>query len=547
MTSTSANANSNCSNDQAKREYQLDDIWHLINQRAADAALQSLNTYTSKYPDYDHGWFAFSFLLFQLKRAESSLECIDKAIALSPTCSDWRIHRAHVLWLQNRLKEGQEELAKLVSLPDSKQLLVELASVSNKLSDYSMAEKTYLALLNIENQPQARAQLFFNLASVQRYLGKLSESEQNLNQAIELNTLDTEAILLRSSLKKQTLDSNHVASLQGLLTTNKLNPLQTSQLCYSLAKELEDLQQYDASFDYLAKGADSRRSTLRYQVEGDIEALAAIRDTFDSQYFQQKSKENAQLEQPADCTPIFIFGLPRTGSTLIERILSGHSEVTSAGELNHFSWQFMQQITKQFNTKPENKTATIGYSKRLDLSGLANGYLESTRPFWKNQRYFIDKLPLNSLNAGLIRGALPQAKMILVQRHPMDTCYAIYKHLFTQGYPFSYCLNELGQYYIAHHKLMQHWIQEMGEAIYQVRYEDLLAASQVQTKNMLAYCGLDFQPQCMAFEKNHQASTTASASQVRQGLYKDSLAKWRNYEKQLAPLLEQLQQAGIEI
>ncbi|TLU64557.1 tetratricopeptide repeat protein [Thalassotalea litorea] len=536
-----------------QREQQLDHIWHLINQRAAQKALHECKLFTQKYEDYDHGWYAFSFLLFQLKKAGEALHCIEKAVNISPQMVDWRIHKAHVLWLLNRLTDGRNELSHIKTLPQTMHQLIELAEVSNKLSDYHVAQNCYLAMLNTEKNPQSRAQLYFNLGSVQRYLGDLSAAEQSLDEALALSPNDTEALLLRSSLRKQTLENNHTEQLQSMLNTQALNALQKSQVCYSLAKEFEDLQEYSASFKSLKIGADSRRQSIRYDVNNDIRALAEIRNAFDQQYFDRLKQQSRQSASASDkdraqiATPIFIFGLPRTGSTLVERIISNHSDVTSAGELNYFSWHLMQQISEQLNIKPSDQLQSIRSSRELAPEKLGQAYLQSTRSYWQQKPYFIDKLPLNSLNAGLIKGAIPNAKMILVQRNPMDTCYAIYKHLFTQGYPFSYSLDELGQYYVAHHQLMQHWVDTLGSDLYTVRYEALVSDPQHQTQEMLSYLDLQFEPSCLQFQNNRQASTTASASQVRQGLYRDSVEKWRHFESQLAPLKKRLEDAGIEI
>ncbi|TKB45386.1 tetratricopeptide repeat-containing sulfotransferase family protein [Thalassotalea mangrovi] len=526
-----------------QREALLDDIWALINQRAARVAEQACEQFTKQYPEYDHGWYAYSFLLFQLKQAERALHCIDKAVALAPDTAGWRIHKAHILWLLNRFDDGICQLQWIKKLPDSTSQLIELASVSNKLGDYQVAEQAYQALLAQNDDQLTRAQLYFNLGSVQRYLGKIAPAEQSLDKALQLQPTDTEAQLLRSSLRKQTLTDNHLPQLQALLDNPALNPLQTAQVCYSLAKELEDIGDYPDSFYYLQRGAKSRRRTMKYDVGADVNALTTIRRTF-TQSNVDGWRQTAAT--PGQAIPVFIFGLPRTGSTLVERILSSHSEVTSAGELNLFPWHLHQHICAHLNRNPADKREAVECSTELDLGTLGQAYLQSTRAYWQNKSRFIDKLPLNSLNAALIKGALPQAKMILVKRNPMDTCYAIYKHLFTQGYPFSYDLHELGAYYIAHHQLMQHWQQILGESIHIVRYEELVQAPQLQIEALLGHCDLAFEPQCLAFDKNSQASTTASATQVRQGIYQHSLQKWRHFETQLLPLRQQLEDAGID-
>jgi hypothetical protein len=187
----------------------------------------------------------------------------------------------------------------------------------------------------------------------------------------------------------------------------------------------------------------------------------------------------------------------------------------------------------------------VRYSAQLDFAKLGEAYVKSTRPLTGHTALFIDKLPLNYLYIGLIKLSLPNAKIINLQRHPLDTCYAIYKQLFADAYPFSYQLEELGQYYVAYDRLMAHWREVLPGAIHMVQYEELVADVEAVSKRLVEYCELDWQPGCLKFYDNTQASTTASTVQVRQPVYQSSVAKWRRYEKQLAPLISVLEGAGI--
>jgi hypothetical protein len=183
---------------------------------------------------------------------------------------------------------------------------------------------------------------------------------------------------------------------------------------------------------------------------------------------------------------------------------------------------------------------------KLDFHALGEAYISGTRPLRGDVPYFIDKLPFNYLYAGLIHLALPRAKIINVQRHPMDTCYAVYKQWFKDAYPFSYKLDELGDYYVAYHQLMRHWNEVMPGVIHTLQYESLVADIDGETHRLLQYCGLPWEDQCLRFYQNTQASTTASALQVRQPVYASSVGKWRHYARHLEPLRAQLESAGID-
>ncbi|MFT5452235.1 MAG: tetratricopeptide (TPR) repeat protein [Enterobacterales bacterium] len=436
-----------------------------------------------------------------------------------------------------KTKDSRLLLSQLVknNYKDSK-TYSELALLYGKLEDYKTAKTLYEKAIHITSND---SQLYFNLASIQRYLGKIKDAEVSLDKAIDLNPLDCEAYLLRSSLTKQSSENNHISEMKSVLLKGINNPTHYAQLSFALAKEYEDLEQFDKSFSHLNKGADYRRRNMQYDPKNDLETINNIIDAFDSEIFEQNKNDYNNNEA------IFILGLPRTGSTLVERIIGSHNEVYSAGELNNFALQMMEQCKKVQQQAPKSRAELVQLTTQLKFSELGTAYIDSTRPNTAQNKRFIDKLPLNSLYVGLIHLALPKAKIIHVKRHPLDTCYSIYKQLFTNGYPFSYNLKELADYYIANHKLMEHWNSVIPDAIYTINYEQLIDNFEDESKQLIAHCQLDWQEQCLQFYQNKQASVTASASQVRQPIYRSSIAKWRNFEKQLNPIKKQLEQAGI--
>jgi hypothetical protein len=244
--------------------------------------------------------------------------------------------------------------------------------------------------------------------------------------------------------------------------------------------------------------------------------------------------------------PIFIVGLPRSGTTLVERILGSHSDVFAAGELNHFAAALVSGVLSRTGGRPLPRPELIAGSRELDFAALGADYLERTRPATSHRRRFTDKMPLNYLYCGLIRRALPNARIVHVRRHPMASCYAMFKTLFKDGYPFSYDLNEIAQYYVGYRRLMDHWRQSMPGAIHDISYERLVRDLEGESRRLLSACGLEWQDSCLEFHRNPTATTTASAAQVRRPLYDSSLAQWRHYEQQLEPLRARLLAAGID-
>ncbi len=313
------------------------------------------------------------------------------------------------------------------------------------------------------------------------------------------------------------------------------------QLSYALAKEYEDIGEHEKSFVNLNQGASTRREHMTYDVQNDVETINKIISVYQPGLFDGRINGSNNDE------PIFILGMPRSGTTLVERILSSHSMVFSAGELNQFATQLMRLAHNYSRGKKLPRTELIELTRSLDFTELGNAYIESTRHLTGNTPRFIDKLPLNFLYVGLIHLALPNARIINLRRHPMATGYAVYKYLFTNAYPFSYDLADIGNYYVAYHKLMQHWINILPDIIHTISYEDLVKNTELSVRTLLEFCDLPWEDGCLNFFENKQASTTASASQVRENIYTSSVAQWRNYQKQLAPLENILLKAGLEI
>jgi len=209
--------------------------------------------------------------------------------------------------------------------------------------------------------------------------------------------------------------------------------------------------------------------------------------------------------------------------------------------------QMMKLVKARAGNRDMARDELVRRSAELDYKKLGEAYIDSTRPFTGHTPRFIDKLPLNYLYAGLIHLALPNARIINLRRHPLDTCYAIYKQLFVDAYPFSYDLRELGQYYAAYHRLMEHWQSVLPGAVHVVEYEKLVTDLEGEARRLLKFCNLDWQLQILKFHESKDASTTASSVQVRQPVYQSSVGRWQQYRQQLAPLIEVLEAAEIPL
>ena len=389
------------------------------------------------------------------------------------------------------------------------------------------------------------AQVLYNRASVRRFLGDFAGAEDDYDRVIALKPTDYEAYKNRSDLRVQSAARNHLGELERLVSGGIADWRGDVQIRYALAKEFEDLGEYAKSFDQLTRAARRQREHLKYDLATDLATVQWIIDAFPSA--QVPAPASAPPRSTCEDAPIFVLGLPRSGTTLVERILSSHSKVFSAGELDCFALAIVDAVRRKTGRVQLTRQELIAHSASLDPTALGIDYLRRAASASMGSGRFIDKMPLNYLYIGLIRRALPNAKIVHLTRHPMAACYAMYKTLFKDGYPFSYDLQEIARFYTAYRQLMAHWQETLPGAIYHASYENLVTDQMGETRKLLEFCGLDWEDACGAFHENPAASTTASAAQVRRPIYESSLSQWRHYEAQLAGLRSQLETAGVEI
>ncbi len=411
----------------------------------------------------------------------------------------------------------------------------ELGELWALLQDYPAAVRCYARAVEIA---PTESRHWFNRAAVRRFLGEIEEAEQDYDRAIVLDPRDAQAYLNRSELRVQSAARNHVAELERALAVGRGPWNYEVPIRYALAKEYEDLGDFAASWRHLSAGAALRRRHLQYELGTDLATVDWIRQAFPS---GSSGDGGCASEEP-----IFIVGMPRTGSTLVDRILGSHTDVYSAGELHAFAAALVDAVRRRLGRVPPRQQL-VAASATLDFAALGEDYLRTTRPRTGHTRHFTDKMPLNYLYCGLIVRALPRARIIHVTRHPMANCYAMYKVLFERGYPFSYELGELAEYYLGYRRLMAHWQAILPGRIIEVAYEDLVSGSAQEVPRLLQLLGLPWQPACLEFHRNPAPVATASAAQVRRPIYDTAVSAWRHFERELAPLAARLRAAGVSV
>jgi len=447
------------------------------------------------------------------------------------------LHRAQCLLAAGRAREACEAAAEAQRFaPWDPVLLDGIGTLFSQANEPRRALGAYNQAIALAPD---RPHLLFNRATARRYLGELAEAESDYDRVIALKPDDYEAHRNRSELRTQSPDNNHTAVLEALLAKGTADWMGEVELRYALAKEYEDLGLYQQSFRQLQQGAGLRRKHLRYDITRDVATVDWIMEAF-------REKSAPATGAASEASPIFIVGLPRSGSTLVDRILSSHSSVHSAGELPHFALALVDSVRRQTGGAQLTRKELVVRSASTDFAALGRDYLARVRAGGITAACFTDKMPLNYLYCGLIQRALPNARIIHVTRRPMAACYAMYKTLFKDGYPFSYELSELAQYYAAYQRLMRHWEAIVPGRIHAVSYEDLVAAQVGTTRELLDFCGLGWEDGCLAFHRNPAPTNTASAVQVRRRIYDTSVSQWRHYEQQLEPLRAHLTTLGVE-
>jgi len=514
-------------------------VWQQLRQKNIRSAIDKSNQLVHQFPDFAPGWHAASHIAQLIRKPGPALTAIDRALKLEPANIEWQLHRSSCLLMSGDNKKTIQSLHHHLAGSDryGPPQMTRLAFLCSRVEMFDEAAGIYKQL--IQREPDNGGH-WYNLATMQRFQGKIEDAEVSLDRTISLNPKDYEAYELRSDLRKQTERSNHVSQLKGLLKNGIPAPAGEVRVCYALAKELEDLGESEQSFRSLTRGATLRRKHLNYRISDDLATIDAIIDTFDASVLKGYQHGYSSNE------PIFVIGLPRTGTTLVERILGSHPEVFAAGELNNFATQMMSQVRQIAGAQNLSREQLVEQSANLDFAKLGKGYIDSSRPQTGHTPYFVDKMPLNFLYAGLIRIALPGAKIVHLTRHPMDSCYAIYKRLFQDAYPWSYDLDEIASYYASYHRLMKHWHAVMPGAIHELTYEELVFDLDGVVRSLLDFCGLNWDSRCVQFHKSQESSTTASAAQVRQPVYQSSVNRWKTYKTQLSSLQEKLGSLGVE-
>jgi len=449
-------------------------------------------------PDYGRAWVELCNVQRELEKYERATESAKQVLRLGPDKAEAHMVYAGVIGAAGRHEEAIESYRKALEIDDSK--IGAMSAMAHHL----------------------------------KTIGHTDEAIAMYRESIAAGPKHTEGYWSLANLKTFRFEDAEVEDMEDLLTVEDLEDESRVHLHNALGFEYESREDYDRAFRNFDLCSTIRRKSESYDPVNTEDSFDRTIKVFNDQFLEDKSEIGC-----ADDAPIFIVGLPRSGSTLIEQILSSHSQVEGTHELADLP-RVIQQAHRETRGKqklPEmaNKLETVDWEK------IGEYYIERTTKYRSGSPYFIDKNPNNFAYIGFTALALPKAKIINALRHPLDSCFGTYKQLFAKGQPFSYDLMELGEYYLQYRRLMDHWHKVLPGKVLDVQYEDVVSDLDTQVRRLLDHCGLPFEEACLRFHKTERAVKTASSEQVRRPIYSSSVNLWRNYENHLDELIQILE------
>jgi tetratricopeptide (TPR) repeat protein len=476
-------------------------------------------------PGNARAYFLLGILAGDHGNIAKALELMDRAIGFDAGVSRYHAHRARYLLALQRVREAYEAAVRAQALGPSDGLTFDTVGVV--LSRVGAHEEAVAPFSRAVERSPGNPSYQYNLGAALQFAGDFAGAERAYRAALAADPSAYRAWSSLAQLKPAPFSEEELGALERALE-GALEVDAELHVCHALAKHYEDIGGYERAFAYLGRGKRRKRATLHYSFAEDERLFAAARQAADAPL---RGAGHASNE------PIFIVGMPRTGTTLVERILSSHPYVFSAGELMNFGLTVKRMTATRSNRVLDEETLYAAVS--LDRSELGRRYVESTRPRTGKTPRFIDKLPLNFFYVDLIRRALPHAKIICLRRNKFDTCLSNYRQLFATNfsyYDYAYDLLDTGRFYLAFDALVQHWTRSAGTSFTEVRYEDLVEHTEREARRLVEFCGLEWTAACLEFHSNAAPVATASSVQVREPIYRKAVGRWRSYEAQLEPL-----------
>ena len=480
-------------------------------------------TLTENFPNHEFAWKILSIVLKKTGKISESLIASEKLVEIKPQDALANYNLGNTYRELAKFSKAEESYKKAIFLkPDFSEAYYNLGIVSKNNSKLEEAETYYKKAISLKPN---LAEAYNNLGTVLEQKGKLNDAQINYEKAILIDPGLTNAHRQLSLIKKFDKYDEQYNLIQKLYLDKNVSDEQLCHINFSLAKIHEDLENFEKAFKHLSEGNDIQKKLLKYNIKNDIKLFNQVKLSF------QKIQNNTIKIQKdkSSLTPVFIIGMPRSGTTLIEQIISSHSKVKGLGELPFVS-QFGFQITKGLSECNEDS-----------ISKFRNNYLAKLENLTDGNSIITDKMPQNFLYIGLILAAFPEAKILHVKRNPAAVCWANYKQWFrSKDLGYSYSIGDIIEYYKLYEDLIKFWNELIKNKIYEVDYEALTINHEYEIKKLINHLEIDWEDVCLSPEKNIRNVSTASNIQIREKIFKGSSQKWKKYKPFLNGMLDSL-------
>ena len=450
--------------------------------------------------------------------------------ALSPNYVAARLNYVRMLIDRQKYLAAREEIDNLLKLePGNKDYLSLCADACAGLGEHERAITLYRQLLA---ESPGSAELHVSLGHSLKTVGRQNEATESYQMAAAARPSFGDAWWSLANLKTYRFSEDDIAQMRAEEAAPDAHSVDRYHLCFALGKAFEDRKEFTESWQFYERGNTLKHAESRYDPEIIETNTSQQMEVCTAQFFAERAGVGGQ-----DPDPIFVVGLPRSGSTLIEQILASHSQVEGTQELPN-----IQRVVLELGA---SYTGVLAELTPEEFRRLGERYMTDTRAYRGHKPFFIDKMPNNFRHIGLIHLMLPNAKIIDVRREPMACCFSNLKQLFAGGQEFTYSIEDIARYYRTYLELMRHWDAVLPGRILRVRYEDVVEDLEGNVRRIIEFCGLKFEPSCVEFYKTERSVRTASSEQVRRPIFREGLLQWRNYERWLGPLKDSLDDALI--
>ena len=512
----------------------LQEGFEALNRGQLDVAAEACQSALSQRPDLAPAHFLVGLVAIEGDERRVAHEAFKSVVKIDRDHAAAWAQLARLNASEGRIALAESALKEVRRIQPSDPAVLDLTgTVLNQLGEYETA-KAFFARVN--QQAPGKTGYMMNLANALVFNGDIDEAADLFKEVIRLDPRSAQSHWgLANAVKAQ--DDQHIQQMRVLAEQYPNNPRARGFLYYAIGKECEDLEDWTGAFEAFSAGALSRRRTVEFDEAEEQALFDLIRERFTADWLADCPPGDP------DPSPIFVLGQPRTGTTLIERVITSHSQVHPAGELQQFGLAIRR--VSQFVDRRRFSTGLFEAAATADPAKIGGLYLQTSARMRGASPFFVDKLPVNYIHLPLILAALPNAKVVHLVRGAMDACFASFKQLFADAYLHSYDQREMARHHIRYRQLMAHFRSEFPGRFIDIHYEDAARDLEPHARSLISQLGLQWEDRCLNFHQSDSGVATASAVQVRQPAHTRSIGRWRRYAEQLAPMHEALTAAGI--